>query len=232
MSSILKALKKLENDKSMYKPEQLRIDSKILQEGSSFKFSRTAVLLIAVALFMCVSGATFFYLKRGTSVVSVSPAVAPQRDAHMTTPTTPTVLEKGKLSTGATPSSPPKTSPVSKTAKRMADDAPKIKQQSQPENKTAAVPLPPTVPASEPAPVPAPELRATTPEHSVIRPVLTVNGIAFQEGSRDNMAMINGIAVSSGEMIEGVRVEDIQKNRVIFSQGGEKFEIRLNKSNK
>ena len=59
-----------------------------------------------------------------------------------------------------------------------------------------------------------------------------MNGIAFQEGSRDNMAMINGIAVSSGEMIEGVRVEDIQKNRVIFSQGGEKFEIRLNKSNK
>ncbi len=63
-------------------------------------------------------------------------------------------------------------------------------------------------------------------------PHLTVNGIAYQEGGSDNLAVINGITVSNGAVIEGVKVEDIQKDRVQFSHDGEKFEIILNKSNR
>jgi type II secretory pathway component PulC len=70
------------------------------------------------------------------------------------------------------------------------------------------------------------------PKRVVSRPVLTINGIAFQDGGNENLAVINGITVSSGALIEGVLVEEIQKDRVRFSQSGEKFEIILNKTNR
>jgi type II secretory pathway component PulC len=61
-------------------------------------------------------------------------------------------------------------------------------------------------------------------------PVLKVHGIAFQDGA-DSVAVVNGITVSNGSVIEGARVEEIQKDRVRFSRGAEKFEIILDKSN-
>jgi len=62
-------------------------------------------------------------------------------------------------------------------------------------------------------------------------PVLKVLGIAFQDGSTNSVAVVNGVAVTKGSVIEGVRVEEIQKDRVKFSRGGETFEIILDKSN-
>jgi type II secretory pathway component PulC len=62
------------------------------------------------------------------------------------------------------------------------------------------------------------------------RPVLKVDGIAFQDGA-DSVAVINGVTVSNGSVIEGARVEEIQKDRVRFSRDGETFDIILDKSN-
>jgi general secretion pathway protein B len=62
-------------------------------------------------------------------------------------------------------------------------------------------------------------------------PLLKVQGIAFQDGSATGVAVVNGIAVSKGSVIEGVRVEEIQNDRVMFSRDGKKFEIILDKSN-
>jgi type II secretory pathway component PulC len=62
------------------------------------------------------------------------------------------------------------------------------------------------------------------------RPVVRVNGIAFQDGS-DSVAVINGVPVSRGALIEGIKVEEIQRDRVQFSYDGEKFEVNLGKSN-
>ena len=73
---------------------------------------------------------------------------------------------------------------------------------------------------------PVPAVPVVTPA----KPVLKVNGIAFQDGA-DSVAVINGITVSKGSVIEGVRVEEIQKDRVRFSRGEEKFDIILDKSN-
>jgi general secretion pathway protein B len=82
------------------------------------------------------------------------------------------------------------------------------------------------------APAPEPGTVSAASTNTAISPALTVSGIAFQDGSNDNMAIINGIAVSRGATVEGVRVEDIQKDRVRFSHSGEKFEVLLNKSNR
>jgi general secretion pathway protein B len=60
---------------------------------------------------------------------------------------------------------------------------------------------------------------------------LKVEGIAFQDGGTDSVAVVNGVAVSKGSVIEGARVEEILKDRVKFSRGSEKFEIILDKTN-
>ena len=99
------------------------------------------------------------------------------------------------------------------------------KQQAQRINPAKIVPLAVThepKPASSSVPV---NLGVTA-----AKPVLKVNGIAFQDGA-DSVAVINGITVSKGSVIEGARVEEIQKDRVRFSRGGEKFDIILDKSN-
>ena len=63
-------------------------------------------------------------------------------------------------------------------------------------------------------------------------PLIKVNGIAFQGNGPGSVAVVNGVPVANGSMIEGARVEDIQKDRVRFSYGGEKFEVDLGKSNR
>ncbi|NTV48170.1 MAG: general secretion pathway protein GspB [Geobacteraceae bacterium] len=63
-------------------------------------------------------------------------------------------------------------------------------------------------------------------------PNLRVNGIAFQNSNADSMAIVNGMPVSSGSIIEGVTVEEVQNDRVLFRRNLEKFEIRLGQSNR
>jgi general secretion pathway protein B len=46
------------------------------------------------------------------------------------------------------------------------------------------------------------------------------------------VAVVNGIPVSNGSVVEGARVEDIQRDRVRFSYGGERFEVTLGKTNR
>jgi len=69
-----------------------------------------------------------------------------------------------------------------------------------------------------------------SPVATPVKPVLKVHGIAFQDGA-ESAAVVNGVTVSNGSVIEGARVEEIQKDRVRFSRGGETFDIILDKSN-
>jgi general secretion pathway protein B len=71
---------------------------------------------------------------------------------------------------------------------------------------------------------------ATKPPKAPVRttqlPSLTVNGLALSDGEK-RKAIVNGVSVSVGSVIEGARIEDIQENRVRFSRGGKKFEITV-----
>jgi len=223
MSSILKALKKVENDKKIGKPDQLGIDARILQDGYSNRFSRTAVSLIAIALFVCGSGAMYFYMKHGTTDVVAPQTPSPPSASTSQPPATEVTSPESKNSSAETVSPAHLSTKPLNASSRTSNDPVKPPRSPQLEK----LPDIPPIPVSRPEPIPT-----TTPAIAVTRPKLTVNGIAFQEGGNDNLAIINGVTVSSGTIIEGVRVEDIQKDRVRFSQGGEKFEIILNKSNR
>jgi type II secretory pathway component PulC len=74
-----------------------------------------------------------------------------------------------------------------------------------------------------------PSIQPASPLPAPVRPVLKVLGIAYQDGA-ESAAVINGVTVTKGSVIEGVRVDEIQKDHVRFSSGGEKFEVFLDKS--
>jgi general secretion pathway protein B len=225
MSSILKALKKLENDKRICRPDQLGIDAKILQDVSSTRFSRTAVSLIALALFVCGSGATYFFMKHDAADVIIPQTIAARTESRSQPPVPaviPPVLKKSTPQTTSRLLS-PKAPPDFEKQKRSPNYPAKSSRPPLPEKHVETTPIPETSPVVS-LPI--------APTSAVPRPALTVNGIAYQDGGSDNLAVINGITVSSGDVIEGIKVEDIQKDRVRFSHGGEKFEIILNKSNR
>ena len=230
MSSILKALKKLENNTSLYKPEQLRIDAKILQNGVSGSFSRTSIFLIAIALFVCGGGVTYFYFNISSrheitpqAISSGIESLNPSPEPTSISPILKSVkvqTTKAKVSTLTVPLV------VSKQTRLPKNPAqPSITPRSRIQHVEVAS-TPELKPEAKPVPA------STSPVSVASRPILAINGIAFQEGGSDNLAVINGVTVSNGAIIEGVKVEDIQKDRVRFSQGSEKFEIILNKSNR
>ena len=56
---------------------------------------------------------------------------------------------------------------------------------------------------------------------------LVLSGIALQDGNATGMAIINGLPVMEGTVIEGARVEAVLSDRVRLERGGEVFELLL-----
>lgn len=223
MSSILKALKKLEQEKAVRKPDSFRIDSEILRGNVDRRPVTTGASLAAIVLFLCGVAVTYLIMRQDS-------ASAPQ--SH-----TPTIETRGETSSAATLLPVPlktATEPQARLPEKMSSTVdeplppsrPAGKQQP-PIQKPSEAPLKPAPP---PAPLPAvstvPSTQPATPLPVPVKPVLKVLGIAYQEGT-ESAAMINGVTVTKGSVIEGVRVEEIKKDRVTFSQSGETFEIIL-----
>ncbi|GEM_PF-746256 len=80
--------------------------------------------------------------------------------------------------------------------------------------------------ASPSAPVPPPAGQAASLEH----PVLHVGGIAWQKDSASPMAIVNGTPVAEGSTVGGARVEKIYPERVRFSHKGRTFDVGLGSS--
>ena len=225
MSSILKALKKLEHEKSVRKPYSYRIDTEILQgESSSRRSFPTSASLFAVALFMCGVGATYVYMKHAKTPATVQSSQEsitevknePSKGIPLLSVSNKAAAEPKPRSSVKVISDLEKSKPSSRSVDKNQSPGVKpaemVPQALTPEQKSISLPVPV-------APVVAPS-----------KPVFKVNGIAFQDGA-DSVAVINGITVSKGSVIEGARVEEIQKDQVKLSRDGEKFYIILEKSN-
>ncbi|MFA7060169.1 MAG: general secretion pathway protein GspB [Pedobacter sp.] len=230
MSSILNALKKLEDEKSIRKPDSLKIDSEILRGDASRHFSPMGISLLAALLFVCGAGATYVFMKPDTGNIPVS-ALLPLGSPSSAAVVTPVAKKQQNQNIKAELPGPGKMLSNRSILKRdittpSSAKPPKLPATVQPvqQIKHSEVKLP-VVPTQK-APMSA-IIRPATP---VMPPSLKVNGIAFQDESTDRVAIVNGVSVSSGSIIEGAKVEDILKDRVRFSYGGEKFDVALGKS--
>jgi len=72
------------------------------------------------------------------------------------------------------------------------------------------------------APEPAPKESSSNP------PSLKLSGILWHEEPSERRAMINGMILSEGSVIEGVKVLEIHPTRVRLSHNGRPFEISIN----
>jgi len=204
MSSIMKALKRLEDHKVMHQPDEMKIDPEIILPRSSRPISTASKLLVALLLMACGSTATYLFMKqdRVPAAVSLKTAAVSSQQKRLAVPPVPEVkteqLQEAIIVVPAVDT-----------------------RQNKPAVPTKRVP--PIMPIEPPLPAPS---RAKTV------PTLRVNGIAYQNGSADSMAVINGVPVLTGATIEGVTVEEVQKDRVLFQYNGEKFGIPLGQSNR
>lgn len=216
MSSILKALKKLEQERhrETARTSPLPLDNAILHELRAEQQRRppSTGLLISAALALFLGGAGLVYLLQRPSPPTGSPQPAPPAAAPVPSPL-PAPTPKAGIPPTAPPTGIPKNAGSEKPAER--------RQQAPAPPKTAPV----TVQAST-APAAATPSQAST--QNTRRPHLKVLGIAYQAGDNTSpVAIVNGTPVTAGSMIEGVRVEEILKDRVRFSQAGERFEVPL-----
>lgn len=60
-------------------------------------------------------------------------------------------------------------------------------------------------------------------------PAITVNGIAWQKDSASRIAVVNGMPVSEGGTVQGTKVEEIFPDRIRFSHNGKQFEVPFGK---
>jgi general secretion pathway protein B len=228
MSSILKALKKLEHERSSRFPDSLKIDSDILRgTDSSRRVSTFALVLLFLLVFGGGAAVALFFMKETKELVTTKPQPV------ITAKSLQVPISAPVVSTETLPAEivvvPARKEPSGEASRKHQ---PKTAVTGNSMDSIVKKPTKATVSGlskkSEEA------IEAVKSEHPIATttPTLRVNGIAFQNSSADSMAIVNGTPVSSGSIIEGITVEEVRKDRVLFQRNGQKFEIQLGQSNR
>jgi len=214
MSSILEALKKLEDEKAARQSGAGHIAGKVIKSGRRPKRQSKWILPAGMAAVAAVAVLATYILMGGisTRTETAQPAPAVQRQpasgqlpqtsaptaSPVVTPFSPPPAERKRSRPPASLSNPAKQTPTANAVTRMPPDGPT----------EAGKPVPPTQPAAAP-----------------VLPVLKVTGIGWQKDNADRMAMVNGRAVKEGAIVDGARVEEILPDRVRFSINDRNLEI-------
>jgi hypothetical protein len=212
MSFILKALKKLENEKVARKAAPVEINSAILAPDSGSSSSRGGKwLIISLVLIACAgAGTMFFFIHKIPLTVSEVQKAKPQTaSAVQPISSLPTIQPQ-----------------VDKPAKESAsintiDGQQATPRPREPEKRSKKAHLQNDFVTSS-VPEPQGSFVAATP-------ALTVSGIALQDDPAESMAVVNGVLVKSGMTVGGAVIDRIYLDRVRFKGSGGIFEVYLAK---
>lgn len=224
MSSILKALKKLEQEKMAGTPGPLEIDGEILRNSEDNPHSRFSLLkgiIPAAFIFICGGAVTYVFLSTTDQAIIKKQA--------------PYVAEIERFVEAEVPAvSAPQAETGRDNGKGYFDAVPQLKNEipSSAHGKPKKNKALPAVPVKSPTTDPNQE-QSQKQQLSLVEtiPLLHVNGIAFQPEGNDSEAIVNGNNVSSGSSVNGATVEEILKDRVRFNYKGENIEVLLGRSN-
>lgn len=218
MSSILKALKKVEDDKATHRPEELKIDAEILRSSSTPRFPVTFVVVSSLLLLFGGSGATYLYMKRDKVVENTNQKLI------ATNKVTSTDINRTVIMPPA----------QQESVRQNEVDQPVVRKPRKSVTHSVAV-VKSVKPDIQTGNVPQKNSQSVTPQPSSTGqevPNIRVNGIAFQNNSADSMAIINGAPASAGSVIDGAIIEEIKRDKVLFKHNGERFEVQLGQSNR
>lgn len=237
MSSILKALRKLEEQKAARPQYQLDISSGIMREKRPGKERRWIVPagMAAVALAAALGTYSLMALQVTTDEnrrggMPVSSATPPSQTDSAAGEHSRAAIPGVKSSSESLTASGTRLAPDGKAASTAgqgipASSPPPRKKAPAPE---AASPSLPAVRAATPAAPPAVlqskivEQQETPSPHL---PNLKLTGIAWQKDSASRYAVVNGVAVSQGSIIGGAKIEEILPDKVRFSMGQRSFDL-------
>lgn len=212
MSSILKALKRLEEDKAERLDAPVDIARDILRQPRNTRHPAPWKLLVPVVGGVVVVAGGLFLLDQWHSTRASEPVA--QAEPAVSPPPPPAVapIEVRTIVPPAVPGEP--------EIVEVQMSPPPVARPKEPAARATAAPKAPVVqPDAKPVP-------AATVEQAALPP-LAVSGIAFQTEREARLAVVNDLPVMEGTLIEGARVEEILADRVRFAWEGGTFEVLL-----
>lgn len=235
MSSILKALKKLEQEKTLRREEEIDLSREILYETPRRRAQLSWPWAAALATIVLLVATVALLLNRNAAV----PATPLQPPQSVATPaaTAPSVsLPAQTTGTPAAQTAPRPAGIVSRppalavVPARMPTQLPPL-QQAPPATETRPAPSPASAPAAV-TKAAEPARKQAAPAAETAEPALSVSGIAWNKDSSDRLAIVNGQPLATGAAVNGAVVEEILPDRVRFSHNSRTFEVFLGKSAK
>lgn len=209
MSSILKALRRLEEERARKSHEAPQIAANLLR--SDTRRRQVPLWFWPTVVAVVLGGAALLFWV--TRPAPVPPPAAPQASvpASRGESGNPLIIEEVVDHRRPVATSAPSTSsPLSAPAATAPVVAPPL------QNQPAAVSVPPVAP-------PLPSVAAAIAE----RTTPSVTAIAWQEERATRMAVVDGLPVMIGEAIGNAKVEEILPDRVIFVESGQTFSVRM-----
>ena len=241
MSSILKALKKLEEEKLSQDDVQRRVNvsSDILRQPRDRRPNRRLLQGIAFIGIVIVILLIIQLLLKPAPKEALLPAPAvtapPVTAPPATVPPQPAFLPEAHKAR-MLPDQPAAPLPATgvKAARPQQQETSSLPEPARPAS-SRKFPLP-ELPGSEPLPVqtgqPKQLPKQAAPPVENAEPRLTLSGIAWNKDSAERLAIINGQPASTGSHIGGAVVEEILPDRVRLSSKGRVFELSIGRSDK
>jgi cytoskeletal protein RodZ len=231
MSSILKALKKLEEEKSLLKNEKaVNISRDILTPRAERKSSVKLLWLLGISGTTVIIILSLALFRKSTTVDEVKSPLLPATSRSSTSLSPPPAAFTPPLAVDSkkaaiTPPSPvaapnldssrPALSPAKKSPRTLTE---------LPNTSAQTMELPKTDLVVKSAP----PLRTPLPDDAT----LTLSGIAWNKDSSDRLAIINGQPTVTGANVNGAVVEEILQDKVRMNLSGRTFELFLGRQTK
>jgi general secretion pathway protein B len=221
VSSILKALRKLEEEKSRSREGTPDIARDILKSGPRRK-SSTWMTVASIAVLVLAFALTGYILVWKSKFPA--PPESSQTIHEVPQAKVPDVEKETAAQAVARPESQLVPAKVSAEPKPLPAPAAKKSPSKTPSSPALSAP---TRTATEPVKAVQSAGAVEKKEAAGRMPALKLTGIAFQEDRAARLAVINDLPVMEGTMIEGARVMEISEDRVRFNYSGRNFEVLL-----
>jgi general secretion pathway protein B len=232
MSFILKALQKVEEEKAARRAGPQEISRAILAAGApSPRTSRVLPAVAAVVLLVFAGGGLAYLLVQRGAEPARKPEPAPlTRESLAAVPrlppadaSPPVPVAEGSAAlipaatTAASPAKPPHVGRVEQGAASPAVE------------KKPSVSPTATARKSAMAPLTGPDGTEKDVSYGPPPAGLKVNGIALRDDPAESIAVVNGLLVRRGMVVQGMKVEEILSDRVRFSGNGGRCEVKISK---
>lgn len=231
MSSILKALKKLEQEKALRREGDIDLSREILHGEVRRKARFSWPWLAAITTILLLATLVALLLPGGRETTLPPPLEAAPQPAQSAAspesmPLRPALPPpEGEADLKQIPAPATRTAPARITMPLPPLQKPAAREEVTPPPPRNAAPV--TLPPAKTGP-PGKQAQPAEPAE----PLFTVSGIAWNKDSADRLAIVNGQPLATGSAVGGAVVEEILPDRVRFSQGGRTFEVHLGKAGK